>query len=94
MKRALFAADIARIIGVSTRTARRMLKQVRETYGDRAVSVLPGKRGPRLYTTFAAWERVMPSLRQGGRDIFDRVAALEGAVLKMKSDMAASLTRA
>jgi hypothetical protein len=84
---AIFAEELGRHLKMSTKRARRLMWEVFARYGETVVSAVPGKRGFRPWTTWAAWESRLPSLRSGGKDIFDRVSTLETEIARLKAHL-------
>lgn len=74
----IYAEDLARLTGWSVRRSRRALRRLWVEHGPTVVSAEPARNGGvRLWTTLASWKSVMPSLKKGGADIYERVDSVE-----------------
>ena len=56
----LYAADLARLRGISARQARRWLVRLEEQYGEQVVGRVDARRGVRRYTSAAALAAIGP----------------------------------
>ena len=80
----LFSEDLAVMLGVSPRQARRLLIRLEATHGVAVVGSTDGRRGPRRFTTAAALEAIGPPLHRSEPSMPSRVADLEVRVERLE----------
>jgi hypothetical protein len=73
----LFSKEIAALHEVSLAKAKRLLIKWEVKYGTDVVQRLPGRRGPRRFTTLAAMRKAFGVARLSLLDLLDRLKIVE-----------------
>jgi hypothetical protein len=80
----LFSEDLAVMLVISPRQARRLLIRLEAKHGVAVVGRTDGRRGPRRFTTAAALEAIGPPLHSSDPSMPSRIADLEVRVERLE----------